>query len=287
MRRRSRSAAWSGDPAVGLAAVTKHIGLAGTSPAPIPSRSTWRAFFASLDHISRGRAAWNVVTSYLPDSGTISVRAACPTTTCATGARGSIWPSCVGCGTAWEDDAMVQDKASGVFLDKSKVHELNFRGEFYQCKGPINIVRPRAGSPGDLPGRRFEVGRTFAARHADGIFCVRCPSGNRASSAATSGRAPPHSAATRRRSDLPEHPCFCWPHPCRARRRNTGNALTSRHAGRPCTLVQVLRRVRFHPGHDVEAPFPEDVFPPADARPGRSCEKIERMVRAKGSRCGR
>jgi FMN-dependent oxidoreductase (nitrilotriacetate monooxygenase family) len=153
-----------------IAAVTEHIGLVGTATVSYTEPYNLARQFASLDHISNGRAGWNVVTSWLEGSAAnygknehlahdTRYRLAEEYLDVVKG----LWDS-------WEDDALVRDKASGQFLDPDKLHELNHKGEFLQVKGPLNISRGPQGQPVIFQAGSSEDGRAFAARHAEAIF---------------------------------------------------------------------------------------------------------------------
>lgn len=153
-----------------LAAATSHIGLVATVTSSYTEPFNLARQFASLDHISGGRAGWNVVTSWL--EGTASnfgknehlehdrrYELAAEFVDVARG----LWDS-------WEDDALVHDKASGVFFDPSKLHALDHKGEFFSVRGPLNIARSRQGQPVIFQAGSSEAGRNFAAKEADCIF---------------------------------------------------------------------------------------------------------------------
>ncbi|MES2303229.1 MAG: LLM class flavin-dependent oxidoreductase [Pseudomonadota bacterium] len=153
-----------------LAAVTDRIGLVGTATVSYIEPYNLARQFASLDHISGGRAGWNVVTSWLEGSAAnygkdehlahdTRYRLAEEYVDVVKG----LWDS-------WEDDALVRDKASGQFLDPGKLHELNHKGEFLKVKGPLNISRSPQGQPVIFQAGSSEDGRNFAARHAEAIF---------------------------------------------------------------------------------------------------------------------
>ncbi|WP_404482471.1 LLM class flavin-dependent oxidoreductase [Novosphingobium sp. BL-52-GroH] len=153
-----------------VAAVTSRIGLVGTSTVSYNEPFNLARQFASLDHLSGGRAGWNVVTSWLAGSAANygksdhlghaeRYRLADEYLDVVRG----LWDS-------WEDDALVRDKATGQFLDPDKLHELNHKGEFLQVKGPLNISRSPQGQPVIFQAGSSEDGRTFAARHAEAIF---------------------------------------------------------------------------------------------------------------------
>jgi len=153
-----------------VAGATSRIGLVGTL-----TTSFWEPFnvarqFASLDLISRGRAGWNVVTTGLEGAArnygldqhldhTLRYRRAREFLDVVKG----LWDS-------YEDDAFPRDKAAGVFLDKSRLHPLNHRGEFFSVAGPLNISRSRQGQPVIFQAGESEDGRSFAGDAAEGIY---------------------------------------------------------------------------------------------------------------------
>jgi FMN-dependent oxidoreductase (nitrilotriacetate monooxygenase family) len=153
-----------------LAGATQNIGLVATLTASYSEPYNVARQFASLDHISGGRAGWNVVTSWLEGSA-------------ANFSKSSHYPHDTryrlaaeyldvvqGLWDSWEDDALVHDKASGVFFDPKKLHRLDHRGEFFQVRGPLNIARSAQGQPVIFQAGASEDGKNFAASRADAIF---------------------------------------------------------------------------------------------------------------------
>ncbi|MGV6477121.1 LLM class flavin-dependent oxidoreductase [Azotobacter vinelandii] len=153
-----------------LAAVTRHVGLVGTVTVSYSEPFNVARQFASLDHISGGRAGWNVVTSWLSGTADNFGRAEHPAHAVRyriarehVGVVKGLWDS-------WEDDAFVRDKASGEFFAPGKLHALNHQGEFFAVKGPLNIARSRQGQPVIFQAGISEAGRDFAAQNADAVF---------------------------------------------------------------------------------------------------------------------
>lgn len=153
-----------------LAAVTSHIGLVATITASYSEPFTVARQLASLDHISGGRVAWNVVTSWLDGSARnygrtehyahdVRYRLANEHLDVVQG----LWDS-------WEDDALVHDKETGQFLDEKKLHRLDHQGEFFSVEGPLNISRSPQGQPVIFQAGASESGKSFAAQRADAIF---------------------------------------------------------------------------------------------------------------------
>ncbi|WP_405584830.1 NtaA/DmoA family FMN-dependent monooxygenase [Streptomyces sp. NBC_01190] len=161
------------EPLTLLAAVathTRHIGLVGTASSTYNSPFNLARRFASLDHISGGRAGWNVVTSF--DSGASKNFGLEEHLDYATRygralefvqvARG-LWDS-------YEDDAFPADVARNIFLDPAKLHALNHTGEHLKVAGPLNLSRSPQGQPVIFQAGVSEEGRDLAARVAEGIY---------------------------------------------------------------------------------------------------------------------
>jgi FMN-dependent oxidoreductase (nitrilotriacetate monooxygenase family) len=153
-----------------LAAVTSHIGLVGTLTVSYSEPFNVARQFASLDHISGGRAGWNVVTSWLGDTAANFSKAEHPAHDVRYRIAAEYLDVVQGLWDSWEDDAHVADKASGVFVDPAKLHRLDYSGQFFQVRGPLNIKRSRQGQPVIFQAGASDDGRNFAARRADAIF---------------------------------------------------------------------------------------------------------------------
>ena len=153
-----------------LAMETTHIGLAATLSTTYSDPYTVARQFASIDHISRGRAGWNIVTSPLEGSALNYSRPEHPAHDLRYRMADEYLEVAKGLWDSWEDDAFMRDKASGRFIDASKMHRLNHRGEFYAVQGPLNISRCPQGRPVLIQAGSSEAGKSFAARHADAVF---------------------------------------------------------------------------------------------------------------------
>ncbi len=154
-----------------LAATTEHIGLVATITVSYTEPYQVARQLASLDHISGGRAGWNVVTSWLSGTADNFSKAEHPPHAVRYKIAREHVDVVKGLWDSWEDDAFTRNKATGEFFDRSKLHALNHRGEFFQVKGPLNIARSRQGQPVIFQAGVSEDGRTFAAQNADAIFC--------------------------------------------------------------------------------------------------------------------
>ncbi|TBU88848.1 LLM class flavin-dependent oxidoreductase [Stutzerimonas kirkiae] len=154
----------------GLAAVTEHIGLVATITVSYTEPFQVARQLASLDHISGGRAGWNVVTSWLSGTADNFGKAEHPPHALRYRIAREHVEVVKGLWDSWEDDAFVRDKASGTFFTPGALHTLDHQGEFFRVKGPLNIARSPQGQPLIFQAGTSEAGRDFAARNADAIF---------------------------------------------------------------------------------------------------------------------
>jgi FMN-dependent oxidoreductase (nitrilotriacetate monooxygenase family) len=153
-----------------LAAVTERIGLIATGSTTFDEPYHLARRFASLDHISGGRAGWNIVTTSNPDAALNfgldehmehdeRYRRAREFYDVVTG----LWDS-------FADDAFIRDVESGVYFDPAKMHVLNHQGEYFKVRGPLNIGRPVQGWPVIVQAGASEAGRQLAAETAEMVF---------------------------------------------------------------------------------------------------------------------
>jgi FMN-dependent oxidoreductase (nitrilotriacetate monooxygenase family) len=154
-----------------LAATTTHIGLGATASTTYSDPWTVARAFASLDHISGGRAAWNAVTSASPAAGANFGRAH-P----AHADRYAIAEEFVGVvrglWDCWDEGAIVADRTTGQYIDPAKVRTLDHSGQHFQVKGPLNIGRSPQGRPVILQAGGSAPGQRLAAMTADVVFSV-------------------------------------------------------------------------------------------------------------------
>jgi FMN-dependent oxidoreductase (nitrilotriacetate monooxygenase family) len=153
-----------------LAVATSHIGLVGTLTTSYNEPFNLARRLASLDLISKGRAGWNVVTS--GDTGTAGNYSRDEHYDYATryGRAFEYLDVVRGLWRSYEDGALVHDRATGVFLDKTRLHALNHKGEHFSVVGPLNIQRSLQGEPVIFQAGDSEQGRTLGATVADAIF---------------------------------------------------------------------------------------------------------------------
>ncbi|WP_462413615.1 LLM class flavin-dependent oxidoreductase [Neobacillus sp. Marseille-QA0830] len=153
-----------------LAVVTKHIGLAATASTTYNEPFHLARKFATIDHLSGGRSAWNVVTSS-DESEALNFSQERHLVHSARYERAEefvalvkkLWDS-------WEDDALLINKQAAKFADSSKVHQVNHQGEWFSVKGPLNISRPVQGHSVIIQAGSSEPGKELAAKTAEVIF---------------------------------------------------------------------------------------------------------------------
>ena len=153
-----------------LAMVTSRIGLIGTASTSYNHPYHIARKFASLDHISRGRAGWNLVTSG-QKAEALNFDRTEPWPHAERYHRAHEFAAVVkGLWDSWDDDAFVRDKESGLFFEPSKMHPLNHKGEVYSVRGPLNVPRPPQGHPVIVQAGASDDGRELAAAVAEAIF---------------------------------------------------------------------------------------------------------------------
>ncbi|WP_205702559.1 MULTISPECIES: LLM class flavin-dependent oxidoreductase [Burkholderia cepacia complex] len=153
-----------------LSAVTARVGLVGTLSTSYSEPFTVARQFASLDHLSRGRAAWNVVTSPLEGSARNFSRTEHPEHDERYRIADEYLDVTKGLWDSWEEDAFVRDRASGVFFDPEKLHTLDHKGKYFSVEGPLNVGRTPQARPILFQAGASDAGKQLAAKHADAVF---------------------------------------------------------------------------------------------------------------------
>jgi len=152
-----------------LSQVTSRVGFVATASTTYEDPYLLARKFASLDHISKGRAAWNVVTTGADVSKNFTIPGH-PAHADRYKRAEEFVDLVKGLWDSYEDDAFVRDKQSGIYLDPDKVHQLNHRGDQFSVAGPLNVARPVQGYPVIVQAGASEAGRELAARTAEMIF---------------------------------------------------------------------------------------------------------------------
>jgi N-acetyl-S-(2-succino)cysteine monooxygenase len=156
-----------------LAVVTSHIGLVATATATYNEPYNLARKFATLDHISGGRAGWNLVTSQNEneaqnfnldqhvDHAQRYERAS------------EFYDVVAGLWDSWDENAITRDKTTGVYFDIDKLHILNHKGKHFKVRGPLNVARSPQGHPVVAQAGSSEPGRELAAKTADIVFTAQ------------------------------------------------------------------------------------------------------------------
>ncbi|PYI05621.1 coenzyme dependent N5,N10-methylene tetrahydromethanopterin reductase [Aspergillus sclerotiicarbonarius CBS 121057] len=154
-----------------LSAITTKIGLAATASTTYESPYHIARRFASLDHLSNGRAAWNIVTTSNPESAkNFNLDAHLEHSSRYKRAR-EFYDVVTGLWDSFADDAFLRDKETGIYFDPEKMHVLDHAGEEFKVRGPLNIARPVQGWPVIIQAGQSEPGRQLAAETAEAVFC--------------------------------------------------------------------------------------------------------------------
>src|SRR6202045_672704 len=156
-----------------LSQATERLGLVATGSTTFDAPYHIARRFASLDHISNGRAGWNIVTTSNPDAalnfgldehmehGERYQRAR------------EVYDVVTGLWDSWADDAFIRDVDDGIFFDPAKLHVLGHKGKYLSVRGPLNIARPVQGWPVIVQAGASDSGRQLAAETAEAVFTAQ------------------------------------------------------------------------------------------------------------------
>ncbi|KAK4495577.1 hypothetical protein PRZ48_012845 [Zasmidium cellare] len=154
-----------------LSQVTDRIGLAATASTTYDEPYHIARRFASLDHLSNGRAAWNIVTTGNPESSKNFGQDEHMQHSDRYKRAREFYDVVTGLWDSFADDAFKRDPESGIYLDPEKMHVLNHKGDELSVRGPLNIARPVQGWPVIVQAGQSEPGRQLAAETAELVFC--------------------------------------------------------------------------------------------------------------------
>ncbi|EHK49464.1 uncharacterized protein TrAtP1_010691 [Trichoderma atroviride] len=155
-----------------LSAVTDKIGLAATASTTYDEPYHVARRFASLDHLSGGRAAWNIVTTSNPDAAKNFGRDEHMDHSDRYKRAKEFYDVVTGLWDSFADDAFIRNQETGIFLDPEKIHTLNHVGDELKIKGPLNIARPVQGWPVIVQAGQSEPGRQLAGETAEAVFAA-------------------------------------------------------------------------------------------------------------------
>jgi FMN-dependent oxidoreductase (nitrilotriacetate monooxygenase family) len=155
-----------------LSMVTKHVGLGATVSTSFGEPYHVARAFASLDHLSNGRAGWNVVTSANSKAALNFSKQRLDEHDLRYEIASEFVDVVRGLWDCWDDGAVIADTKTGAYLDKSKIHPLEHKGRFFQVRGPLNIERSPQGQPVIIQAGGSPAGQELSARSADLVFSV-------------------------------------------------------------------------------------------------------------------
>jgi FMN-dependent oxidoreductase (nitrilotriacetate monooxygenase family) len=153
-----------------MARATRHLGLGATLSTTFFNAYHLARTLASLDHLSGGRASWNVVTSTMDFEARNFGIGSLPAKELRYDQADEVVEACCALWDCWQDDALVMDKESGLFIDPEKVRYADYEGRYVRTRGPLTIPRSPQGRPVLMQAGASPRGRDFAARWAEAIF---------------------------------------------------------------------------------------------------------------------
>ena len=156
-----------------LAARTSRIGLAVTQTTTYNEPYHLARKFASIDHLSNGRLAWNLVTSYVPEEAKNFNQSEHAAATDRYARAAEFYDIVTGLWDSWDDDAFVLDKVSGRYFEPSSMHRLEHDGAQFRVRGPLNVRRSPQGHAVQILAGSSEAGLQLAARCADIAFTAQ------------------------------------------------------------------------------------------------------------------
>lgn len=156
-----------------LSQATEHIGLVATATTTFDEPFHIARRFASLDHLSNGRAGWNIVTTSNPDAALNFGREEHMAHDQRYARAREFYDVVTGLWDSWDDDAFIRDTESGVYFDPARLHTLNHKGEYLSVRGPLHIARPIQGWPVIVQAGASEPGRQLAAETAEVVFAAQ------------------------------------------------------------------------------------------------------------------
>jgi FMN-dependent oxidoreductase (nitrilotriacetate monooxygenase family) len=153
-----------------MARVTRHLGIGTTLSTTFHQPYSVARMLASLDILSGGRIAWNVVTSTRNEEARNFGGIELPPRELRYDMADEFVEACMALWSCWEDDTFVLDKNSGVLVDASKVKYADFNGKWFKTRGPLSVPRSPQGHPVIMQAGASDRGREFAARWAEIVF---------------------------------------------------------------------------------------------------------------------
>jgi N-acetyl-S-(2-succino)cysteine monooxygenase len=156
-----------------LAPMTRHIGLVSTGSTTYSEPFNLARQFLSLDHLSGGRAGWNVVTSWGAEDALNFGHLSLPDYALRYARAGEFVDVVRGLWRSWDADAFLRDKRSGFYYDPDKRHVLNHKGKYFSVRGPLHVARSPQDEPVIVCAGASDAGREIAAKCADVVFTAK------------------------------------------------------------------------------------------------------------------
>ncbi len=155
-----------------IAAVTKYIGLGATFSTSYHLPFYAARLWATLDHLTRGRAAWNVVTSLNENQAANHGHTGLDPAELRYEKAHEFIEVCQQLWNSWDEDAVVMDREKAIFADPPKVRRIEYQGRFYRSRGPLNVVRSPQNGPALIQAGTSPMGIELAAKYADAVFAI-------------------------------------------------------------------------------------------------------------------
>lgn len=156
-----------------ISVVTEKIGLIATVSTSFNEPYNLARKFSSIDHISNGRAGWNIITSGTDEEAQNFNYEKIPDHSLRYRRSKEFLEVALKLWDSWEKDALIKDKAAGIYADPDMVHRIDHKGEFFQIKGPLNVSRSPQGRPVLVQAGSSEDGKNFSAEFAEAVFTAQ------------------------------------------------------------------------------------------------------------------
>lgn len=153
-----------------MAGVTEHLGLAATLSTGYHEPYNLARTLCTFDHVTEGRAGWNIVTSFQDAEAQNFGEPKLPPRDARYARAEEVLEATTQLWDSWDDNALIQDKDSGIFGHPDKVRSVDYKGQYVSTQGPLSVPRPPQGYPLLIQAGASPRGRDFAARWADVIF---------------------------------------------------------------------------------------------------------------------
>jgi FMN-dependent oxidoreductase (nitrilotriacetate monooxygenase family) len=156
-----------------MALVTKHLGLAATMSTTLHNPYHIARAYATLDHLSKGRAGWNIVTSFADEEAANYGLPGLPDKTARYDKADEVLEACMSLWNGWDEGALVVDREAGVFIDPDKIHYVKYEGTSVRTEGALTAPRSPQGHPVFMQAGASERGLKFAGRWAELVFTLQ------------------------------------------------------------------------------------------------------------------